>query len=138
MTLVASSDSRSEYHFVFPAVARRRLVKPVQHLIDLGRWRFAHAVSDHQQALAVKEDVVIVRQSLTNLGLGQESGRQNLSLRMGMRRLTRLTNAFSKKLENHGHAVALYFMHYNFCAYLPAASSPFPKEPALSLHLSIN
>lgn len=41
--------------------------------------------------------------------------RQNLSMRMGMRRFTRLTNGFSKKLENHGHAVALYFMHYNYC-----------------------
>ena len=40
--------------------------------------------------------------------------RQNLSMRMGMRRFTRLTNGFSKKLENHGHAVALYFFHYNF------------------------
>ena len=36
-------------------------------------------------------------------------------MRMGMRRFTRLTNAFSKKVENHGHMVALYFMHYNFC-----------------------
>lgn len=41
--------------------------------------------------------------------------RRNLSMRMGMRRFTRLTNAFSKKLANHEHAVALYFMHYNFC-----------------------
>jgi IS1 family transposase len=41
--------------------------------------------------------------------------RANLSLRMGNRRFTRLTNAFSKKLENHRHACALYFMHYNFC-----------------------
>jgi IS1 family transposase len=41
--------------------------------------------------------------------------RQNLSMRMGMRRFTRLTNGFSKKVENHGHQVALYFMHYNFC-----------------------
>ena len=40
--------------------------------------------------------------------------RQNLSMRMGMRRFTRLTNGFSKKLENHAAAVALYFMHYNF------------------------
>jgi IS1 family transposase len=40
--------------------------------------------------------------------------RQNLSMRMGMRRFTRLTNAFSKKVENHEHAVALYFMYYNF------------------------
>jgi hypothetical protein len=41
--------------------------------------------------------------------------RSNLSMRMGMRRFTRLTNGFSKKLENHGNMVALYFMHYNFC-----------------------
>jgi IS1 family transposase len=40
--------------------------------------------------------------------------RQNLSMRMGMRRFTRLTNAFSKKAEPHLHMVALYFTHYNF------------------------
>ena len=41
--------------------------------------------------------------------------RQNLTMRMGMRRFTRLTNAFSKKVENHAYAVALHFMYYNFC-----------------------
>ena len=40
--------------------------------------------------------------------------RANLSMRMGMRRFTRLTNAFSKKLENHMHAVSFYFTVYNF------------------------
>lgn len=41
--------------------------------------------------------------------------RQNLSMRMSIRRFTRLTNAFSKKVENHAAAVALWFMYYNFC-----------------------
>jgi IS1 family transposase len=41
--------------------------------------------------------------------------RNNLTMRMHMRRFTRLTNAFSKKVENHAHAVALHFMYYNFC-----------------------
>jgi IS1 family transposase len=40
--------------------------------------------------------------------------RQNLTMRMSMRRFTRLTNAFSRKIENHAAAVALYFMYYNF------------------------
>jgi hypothetical protein len=39
---------------------------------------------------------------------------QAFSMRMGMRRFTQLTNAFSKKIENHVHAISIYFMHYNF------------------------
>jgi IS1 family transposase len=41
--------------------------------------------------------------------------RQNLTMRMSMRRFTRLTNAFSKKFDNHVHALSLYFVFYNFC-----------------------
>jgi hypothetical protein len=41
--------------------------------------------------------------------------RQNLTMRMSMRRFKRLTNAFSKKLDNHLYALALYFVFYNFC-----------------------
>lgn len=40
--------------------------------------------------------------------------RQNLTMRMSMRRFTRLTNAFSKKIDNHIHALSVYFVHYNF------------------------
>jgi len=41
--------------------------------------------------------------------------RQNMTIRMSNRRFTRLTNAFSKKAENHEHSLAIHFMHYNFC-----------------------
>jgi len=40
--------------------------------------------------------------------------RSNLDIRMRTRRMTRLTNAFSKKVENHSHAMALHFLYYNF------------------------
>jgi cell fate regulator YaaT (PSP1 superfamily) len=40
--------------------------------------------------------------------------RNNLNIRMHSRRMTRLTNAFSKKIENHKHAMALHFLYYNF------------------------
>ena len=40
--------------------------------------------------------------------------RNNLNVRMHSRRMTRLTNAFSKKMENHAHAMALHFLYYNF------------------------
>ena len=41
--------------------------------------------------------------------------RQNLTMRMSMRRFVRLTNAFSKKVENHEHMLAIYFLYYKFC-----------------------
>jgi len=62
--------------------------------------------------------------------------RQNLSMRMGMRRFTRLTNAFSKKLENHVLAISLYFMHYNFIRPHKTLANPYPRTPAMAAGLT--
>lgn len=58
--------------------------------------------------------------------------RQNLTMRMAMRRFTRLTNGFSKKLENLCHAVAIHFMHYNFVRRHQTLRMP----PALKAHIT--
>lgn len=54
--------------------------------------------------------------------------RANLTMRMGMRRFTRLTNGYSKKAENHAHAVSLYFMFYNFCRTHATLTKKHPKH----------
>jgi len=58
--------------------------------------------------------------------------RQNLTIRMGNRRFTRLTNAFSKKVENHAASVALHFMHYNFARPHKSLKNPYPRTPAMA------
>jgi IS1 family transposase len=65
--------------------------------------------------------------------------RSNLTMRMQMRRFTRLTNGFSKKAENHAHAVSLHFMFYNYCrphATLTKAAKGVKTTPAMAAGLT--
>jgi hypothetical protein len=61
--------------------------------------------------------------------------RQNLTMRMQMRRFTRLTNGFSRKIENLQHAVALHFMNYNFCRIHGTLRISPAMAPGVSDHL---
>ena len=61
--------------------------------------------------------------------------RQNLTMRMGMRRFTRLTNGFSKKVENHAAMVAIHFMHYNFARVHKTLKVTPAMEAGLSDHV---
>jgi IS1 family transposase len=58
--------------------------------------------------------------------------RQNLTMRMSMRRFTRLTNGISKKIENLSHAVSLHYMHYNFARPHTSLKNPYPRTPAMA------
>ena len=62
--------------------------------------------------------------------------RNNLTMRMGMRRFARLTNAFSKKIENHMHAISLHFMYYNFARPHKTLSKPYLTTPAMAAGLT--
>jgi hypothetical protein len=61
--------------------------------------------------------------------------RQNLNMRMNMRRFTRLTNAFSKKIENHVASIALFHMHYNFARIHQTLRVTPAMEAGISQHV---
>jgi IS1 family transposase len=99
--------------------------------VALGRYSPARLVRCEKQDVMGKPDDKHVSTSFIE--------RQNLNTRMNVRRFTRLTNAFSKKLANHKHAVALHFFHHNFCrkhATLTANAGGIHTTPAMACGLT--
>jgi hypothetical protein len=62
--------------------------------------------------------------------------RQNLTMRMGMRRFTRLTNGFSKKVQNHAASIAIHFLYMNYGRAHKSLANPYPRTPAMAAGLA--
>jgi len=95
------------------------------------RYSPAICTGVHKEWVMGKPDMDLVSTSFVE--------RSNLTIRMGQRRFTRLTNAFSKKAENHAHSVSLFFMHYNFCRShqtLTKANGGIHTTPAMAAGLT--
>lgn len=94
-----------------------------------GQTRYSPA-----QCLGTKRQNIIGRPKAADVSTSYVE-RQNLNMRMGMRRFTRLTNAFSKKIDNLVHSVALFHMHYNFARVHQTLRVTPAMEAGLSSHV---
>jgi IS1 family transposase len=110
--------STDGFHPYRPAI-RDAFGDGASHGVIVKTYSVTHLVKEAQGRYSPAQVVAVAREVVSGDADQYVSTsyveRQNLSLRMGQRRFTRLTNGFSKKLDNHVAAVALYVAHYNLC-----------------------
>jgi IS1 family transposase len=126
-----STDAHQTYKGVVPLVFEpgevdwAQLVKQYQS-VHRGEGRYSPPICVGAERRPVLGDPDLTRVSTSYVE------RQNLTMRMGMRRFTRLTNGFSKKIDNLTYAVALHYMHYNFARPHKSLANPYPRTPAMT------
>ena len=85
--------------------------------------------------IGAKREVVVGQPDAAHISTSYVE-RNNLTMRMSMRRFTRLTNAFSKKFENYCHAQAFWFTYYNWCRPHKTLSRPYRTTPVMAAGLA--
>ncbi len=112
------------------AIDYSQLVKLYGKPVDAPEARYSppECVGTQTHVISGKPDIAHVSTSYVE--------RQNLNMRMGMRRFTRLTNGFSRKWQNLEAAESLYFLHYNFARPHTTLSKPYPMTPAMKAGVS--
>ena len=103
----------------YPAAIAKHFGKNVDYGVLNKSYKMPFAIKEAKRRYSPNEVTNVTKAKVIgdpNMGLASTSlvERANLSMRMGMRRFTRLTDLFSKRIENHMHAVSFYFMVYNF------------------------
>ena len=121
---------RDIFDWTGPGVDYGRVVKIFGNSPGAGRYSPGRLLSVTREAVMGNPDEQHISTSLVE--------RQNLSMRMSMRRFTRLTNAVSKKLEYHMYAIALHYTYYNFCRTHGTLSKKAgtPSTPAMAAGLA--
>lgn len=109
-----------EAAFAFKPIDFAQVVKIYGNNEGAGRYSPGNFIGETIKVVAGNPDLQLASTSHVE--------RNNLTMRMGMRRFTRLTNGFSKKIENHRLAIAVHFIHYNF-ARIHSSLLPYPPYP---------